>query len=62
MAISGTALFVLGSGVDSSILEFIEETHEVGESLIPLYLALHVGAVILHTLSGEAIWKKMFNR
>ncbi|MEX1666910.1 cytochrome b/b6 domain-containing protein [Zhongshania arctica] len=62
MAISGTALFVLGSGVDSSIFEFIEETHEVGESLIPLYLALHVGAVILHTLSGEAIWKKMFNR
>ncbi len=61
MSLTGTALFMLGSGVENEAFEFIEEVHEVGESLIPLYLVLHVGAVILHTLCGNPIWKKMFN-
>ena len=61
MSLTGTALFMLGSGVETEAFEFIEEVHEVGESLIPLYLVLHVGAVILHTLCGKPIWKKMFN-
>jgi cytochrome b561 len=61
MSLTGSALFMLGSGVESEAFELIEEIHEVGESLIPLYLALHVGAVLLHTLCGSPIWKKMFN-
>jgi len=61
MSLTGTTLFMLGSGVDSVLFEFVEEIHEVGESLIPLYLALHVGAVLLHTLCGKPIWKRMFN-
>jgi hypothetical protein len=61
MSFTGTTLFILGSGVERDVFEFVEEIHEVGESLIPLFLALHVGAVLLHTLCGEAIWKKMFN-
>ncbi len=61
MAITGTGLFILGAEVESHAFELIEEVHEVGETLIPLYLALHVGAVILHTISGNAIWKKMFS-
>jgi cytochrome b561 len=61
MSLTGTTLFMLGSGVNSDVFEFVEEIHEVGESLIPLYLALHVGAVLLHTLCGKPIWKKMFN-
>jgi len=61
MAITGTGLFILGGEVESHAFEFIEEIHEVGETLIPLYLALHVGAVILHSISGNAIWKKMFS-
>lgn len=60
MSITGTGLFLLGNGAESMLFEFVEETHEVGESLIPLYLALHVGAVIIHTLSGNPVWKKMF--
>ncbi len=60
MALTGTALFILEGGAESELFEFIEEVHEVGESLIPLYLALHVGAVILHTLGGNPVWKKMF--
>jgi cytochrome b561 len=61
MSVTGTALFMLGSGRESNLVKFIEEIHEVGESLIPLYLILHVGAVILHTLCGKPIWKKMFS-
>lgn len=52
---------MLGPGVERDIFEVVEEIHEVGESLIPLFLALHVGAVLLHTLCGKAIWKRMFN-
>jgi len=62
MAITGTGLFLLASETESSVFEIVEETHEVGESLIPVYLALHVGAVILHSLSGNPVWKKMFSR
>jgi len=61
MSVTGTALFMLGSETESNIFEYIEELHEVGESLIPLFLALHVGAVILHTLCGKPIWRKMFS-
>lgn len=60
MSITGMALFMLGSGTESKAFEFIEEVHEVGETLIPLYLFLHVGAVVLHMLCGKPIWKKMF--
>lgn len=58
MAATGTGLFFLE--YESGPFEFIEELHEVGESLIPLYLLLHVGAVVLHSMSGSPIWKKMF--
>lgn len=62
MSVTGTLLFMLGSGIESVFFEFIEELHEVGESLIPLYLLMHVGAVVLHSLSGHSIWQKMFSR
>ncbi len=61
MALTGTWLFVLGGGAESSTFEVIEEIHELGEPLIPLYLALHIGAVILHTVAGKSIWKRMFS-
>ena len=62
MAITGTGLFLLASETESGTFQIVEEIHEVGESLIPVYLALHVGAVILHTLDGNPIWEKMFTR
>ena len=60
MSLTGFALFMLGSNTESNVFEFIEEVHEVGETLIPLYLFLHVGAVALHIVCGKPIWKKMF--
>jgi cytochrome b561 len=60
MSVTGTALFLLNSAEESKVFELIEEIHEVGETLIPLYLFLHVGAVVLHMLCGKPIWKRMF--
>ncbi len=49
MAITGTIMFYAGSSEDSMATEL----HEVGETLVPLFLILHVGAVILHILFGK---------
>ena len=60
MAATGTGLFLLGGGPESDLFEGIEEVHEVGEALIPLYLALHVGSVVVHSLAGSPIWARMW--
>lgn len=60
MAVTGTGLYLLGGGAETTILEVVEEAHEVGEGFIPLYLLLHVGAVFLHTLIKQPVWQRMF--
>ena len=55
MAITGTIMFYAGNPEDSMIAEL----HEVGESLVPLFLFIHIGAVILHILFGENNLTKM---
>ncbi len=62
MAISGTAIFLLQNSTGSALFEAIEEGHEVGEALIPLFLILHVGAVIVHSLAGDHVWKSMVRK
>lgn len=37
----------------------IKELHEAGEALIPVFLAVHLGAVLLHALAGDQRWRKM---
>ncbi|MDP3181711.1 MAG: hypothetical protein Q8M54_02705 [Desulfobaccales bacterium] len=41
-------------------MHFIKEIHEVGVWLIPIFLGIHVGAVILHALAGNHLWRKTF--
>ena len=60
MGLTGTGLFILGDGAEHSLFEVIEELHEVGEALIPLYLALHVGSVLVHSMAGKPIWDRMW--
>jgi cytochrome b561 len=60
MGVSGSLLFLLGGGPESDVFERVEEAHEVGEALIPLYLALHVGSVLVHSLAGKPIWQRMW--
>jgi cytochrome b561 len=60
MGATGIGLFLLGGGPETELFEVAEEYHEVGEALIPLYLALHVGSVFVHSLAGNPIWRKMW--
>lgn len=61
LALTGSLIFFyLKPGVEvSGMVHYIKEMHEIGEGLIPMYLALHVGAVILHALTGRHLWRKM---
>ena len=55
MAVTGAIMFVT-NGLDDSV---ISELHEVGEGLIPLFLGLHIGAVVLHMLAGQNLIAKI---
>jgi len=61
MGFTGTWMYLLGGGPESDLFEAIEEAHEVGETLIPLYLLLHVGSVVVHSLAGHPIWQRMWS-
>ena len=41
-------------------MHVVKELHEFGEWLVPIFLAVHVSAVILHALAGDHRWRKMF--
>lgn len=61
IAVSGGILFFLlepGFRV-RGIVHDIKEVHEIGEILIPAFLSLHVGAVVMHALAGNHIWKRI---
>jgi cytochrome b len=62
MAVTGVPLFFLVEpGVRAAgWVKFVEELHEAGEGLVYAYLALHVGAVVLHALAGDSSWRAMF--
>lgn len=62
MCATGTVKYLLRAAPDSAALDIAKEIHEIGETLVPLYLLLHVGAVIAHSLAGTPVWHKMFGR
>jgi cytochrome b len=57
---SGSVMFFIDETTSKNLFEILEELHEVGEGLIPLFLLLHVGAVIVHSAMGKQNWKKMW--
>jgi cytochrome b len=62
LAATGSLLYFFiepGSKV-SGVLHAVKEAHEIGEVLIPLYLGVHIGAVIAHSLTGKQVWEEMF--
>lgn len=61
VGLSGLALSVLitpGVKTVGAVHDF-QEWHEATNVLIWIYLILHVGAVLLHALTGKQVWKKM---
>ena len=61
MAVTGSIMFFfLEPGKSAGgLIHFIKEIHEAGETLVPAYLVIHIGAVIIHALYGRDIWRKM---
>jgi cytochrome b len=61
VALTGSLMFFfLETGQEAKgVIHFVEEIHEIGESLIPIFLVLHVGAVVSHALFGRHLWRKM---
>ena len=60
-AVSGTMLSLSltpGQRATGWLHEF-KELHQLACYWIPTYLALHLGATVLHALTGRQIWKKM---
>ncbi|CAK8712709.1 MAG: cytochrome b [Candidatus Electronema aureum] len=62
LATTGTLMYFLiepGSKAQGFV-RAVKEAHEVGTALIPVYLALHIGAVLAHSLTGQHVWKEIF--
>jgi cytochrome b561 len=62
MAATGSlmALFLTPGRKAGGFVHAIKELHELGPWLIVAFLAIHVGAVALHTLAGKNLWRQMF--
>lgn len=62
MAATGSLMFLfLEPGRKArGVLHAVKELHEVGWWLVLIFLAIHGGAVILHALAGQDLWRPMF--
>ena len=59
---SGTlmSMFIVPGQKSEGWLDVMQDIHHEGGGIwIPTYLGLHVGAAVLHSLTGHQIWKKM---
>lgn len=61
MSVTGTILFffVEPGSRSRGFLHLIMEIHEVGESLIPAYLVIHIGIALIHAIYGQDFWRAM---
>jgi len=53
-------LFLIPGQKAHGAVRLVKELHEWGEWLVPIFLAGHVGAVILHALAGDHRWRTVF--
>ena len=53
-------LFLTPGHKTRGFVHLVKELHELGEVLVPVFLAVHVSAVIIHALMGDHRWRKMF--
>jgi cytochrome b len=62
MALTGSwmALWLTPGRKAGGFVHAVKEMHEVGPWLILAFLAIHGGAVTLHALAGQNLWRKMF--
>jgi len=58
---TGIALFLyLEPGMKATgTMHFVKELHEAGEILLPCFIGIHAGAVLLHAMTGKHLWRHM---
>lgn len=61
MGITGSMMFFIGIEPETELIEAIEELHEIGEGIIPIYLLLHIGAVVAHSFARRPVWQRMWS-
>lgn len=61
MGFTGSLMFFIGIEPETDLIEAIEELHEIGEGIIPLYLLLHIGAVVAHSIVHRPVWQRMWS-
>jgi len=61
MAATGSVLFfVLQPGQRAAgWIGVVKELHEGGEGVVIAYVLVHVGAVLVHSLAGHPVWRRM---
>jgi cytochrome b len=61
MALTGAILFgYLEPGTRATgWVRAVKELHEGGQVVALAYIALHVGAVLVHALAGDPVWRRM---
>jgi cytochrome b561 len=61
MAVSGMLLwFYLEPGARAvGWMRTVKELHEGGQAVAIAYVALHAGAVLIHSLAGDPVWRRM---
>ena len=59
MSVTGIMIFLIELHYVGLDEELFEELHEFGEVLIPVFLIMHIGAVILHYLKGDKLLVKI---
>ena len=61
MGLTGMILYFYlePGGRETGWLRTLKELHEGGEPILLAFLALHVGAVAMHGLAGDPLWRKM---
>jgi cytochrome b len=62
MGATGALMFFLMTpgGKARGFLHLVKEMHEAGWWLALIFLCVHGGAVILHALAGQDLWRPMF--
>jgi cytochrome b len=62
MALTGTLMFFyLPPGQRGGrLMHAIKEAHEIGETLIPIFLGVHLAGVLLDALFGRQKWRRTF--
>jgi Ni,Fe-hydrogenase I cytochrome b subunit len=54
------ALFLSPGHKAGGFVHAIKEMHELSLWLIVAFLMIHIGAVTLHALAGDHLWRKIF--